>query len=94
MVFASAPVITRRSLPGLPSTACYWIPDLLSSFTFLMSGHATPINASMMLGDTAYARDQLRLACTFDDRGLQQVAVEMLSTLGHRPHAYLAASGA
>ena len=63
----------------------YWSPDALSSFTLLMSGHGVPVCASMMLGDPVYARDHLRLACTFDDAMLQQVAVEMMNTPAYRP---------
>ncbi len=67
-----------------PSRLCYWDPELLSSFTFLMAGHGTPVCASMMLGDAEYAREQLRLACTLDDHALQQTAVEMLSGFTHQ----------
>lgn len=66
-----------------PLHQCDWKPEWLSSFTFLMSGHGCPIRASMMLGDAAYARKQLRLACTFDDPVLQQLAVQMLGPLSH-----------
>jgi hypothetical protein len=66
-----------------PSRRCYWDPEMLSSFTFLMAGHGSPVCASMMLGDAEYAREQLRLACTLDDRMLQQVAVQMLSGFSH-----------
>ena len=58
-----------------------WDLALLYGFTFQMSGHGLPVCLSMMLGDPAYAREQLRLACTRDDRELQQLALEMLSSL-------------
>ncbi len=67
-----------------PSRLCYWNPESLSSFTFLMAGHGSPVCASMMLGDAEYATEQLRLACTLDDRVLQQIAVEMLSGFTHQ----------
>jgi hypothetical protein len=73
----------RRTAKTEPSRLCYWNPELLSSFTFLMAGHGSPVCASMMLGDAEYAREQLRLACTLDDRTLQQIAVEMLSGFTH-----------
>ena len=61
-----------------PPSRFNWSPELLPSFTFLMSGHGVPVCASMMVGDAAYAREQLRLACTFEDQVLQQLAVAML----------------
>ncbi len=64
---------------------CYWNPELLSSFTFLMSGHGRPVCASMMLGDADYAREQLRRACTLDHHALQQIAAQMLGSLTHLP---------
>ena len=70
-------------MKNMPVRRCYWNPDLLASFTLLMSGHGAPVCASMMLGDADYAREQLRLACTLDDRMLQQTAVEMLGGLTH-----------
>ena len=45
----------------------------------------------MMLGDIAYAREQLRLACTLDDHALQQLAVDMLSNFTHMRSAAHAA---
>ena len=68
-----------RAYVGAPVPGTYWSAMQLSSFTFLMSGHGLPVCASMMLGDTAYAREQLRLACTFDDHALQLLAVGMLT---------------
>lgn len=70
----------RCPFRAVPFQQCYWNPELLSSFSFLMAGHGAPVRASMMLGDPGYAREQLRLACTFDDHLLQQVAVEMLNS--------------
>jgi hypothetical protein len=89
---ASACAEDRRDLSTLSVPAYHWNVDLLSSFTFLMSGHGVPVCASMMLGDPEYAREQLRLACTFDDGALQQLAVEMLSAVAHLNPARQAAA--
>ena len=83
MDHASRPDIPAQTIEAEPSRLGYWNPELLSSFTFLMSGHGSPVCASMMLGDADYARVQLRLACTLNDQMLQQVAVEMLSAVTH-----------
>ena len=69
----------RCPLRAVPVQHCAWDPKQLSNFTFLMAGQGAPVRASMMLGDAGYARDQLRLACTFDDVSLQALAVEMLA---------------
>ena len=83
----TASVADRIRLDGSPSHQGYWDPELLSSFTFLMAGHGSPVCASMMLGDTGYARLQLRLACTFDDEELQHLAVAMLRSSTHESAA-------
>lgn len=61
-----------------PVVLTSWSSGQLAMFTFLMSGHGLPVCASVMVGSTDYARQQLRLACTFDDQVLQQLAVGML----------------
>ena len=76
----TASVTTNTRFGFSRSRQAYWEPELLSSFTFLMAGHGSPVCASMMIGDPEYARGQLRLACTYDDQALQQIAVEMLSS--------------
>ena len=78
-----APATDRMRFGASPSQQGYWHPGLLSSFTFLMAEHGTPVCASMMLGDATYARSQLRLACTFDDEELQHLAVAMLRSSTH-----------
>ena len=50
----------RCPFRAVPFQHCYWNPELLSSFSFLMAGHGSPVRASMMLGDPNYAREQLR----------------------------------
>lgn len=83
MDYASTIINPLDTVKTGPSRLCYWDPAVLSSFTFLMSGHGSPVCASMMLGDAEYARERLRLACTLDDRELQQIAVEMLGGFTH-----------
>ena len=69
---------SRQQMP-----ARYWNPELLHAFTLHMAGHGLCVSESMMLGDAAYARANLRHACAMDDQTLQQLAMEMLCTLGH-----------
>ncbi len=66
----------------------YWNPRLLHGFTLHMAGHGRCVNETLMLFDAAYARSRLREACTLDDQGLQQMAVEMLSTMGGEPRSF------
>ena len=66
---------------GAPGDQDGWSHQRLALFTFLMSAHRMPVCASMMLGDTHYLRQQLRLACTTDDEQLQQLATRMLHSL-------------
>lgn len=79
----TASTIERNGISGFASQQAYWDAGLLSSFTFLMAGHGSPVCASMMLGDAGYARMQLRLACTFEDEELQHLAVAMLRSSIH-----------
>ena len=82
----TAPTMFGNTFRDAQCGTCYWSPDSLQSFTFLMSGRGIPVCGSMMLGDPDYARAQLRLACTFDDPLLQQIAVGMLSNLAYPKH--------
>ncbi len=95
MAYASTPSTDHRRTSGnylaAPVPQSYWSATQLSSFTFLMSGYGLPVCSSMMLGDIAYAREQLRLACTLDDHALQQLAVDMLSNFTHMRSAAHAA---
>ncbi len=65
----------------------YWSPRWLHGFSLLMAGHGRCVNESLMLCDPAYARSRLREACAMDDQALQQMAVEMLASMGPESHA-------
>jgi hypothetical protein len=78
---------TRPAAPGSPwqrPVACKgaWSLGMLQGFTLMMAGRGVCVNETMMLCDPDYARARLRHACTLPDPRLQQLAVDMLSTLG------------
>lgn len=57
----------------------YWPSDLLHAFCLLMAAHGSSVNASMMLGDPAYAIEKLSLAHTCNDEVLRALAVRMFA---------------
>ena len=65
----------------------YWSPRWLHGFSLLMAGRGRCVNESLMLCDPAYARSRLREACAMDDQALQQMAVEMLASMGPESRA-------
>ena len=73
---------SRATTPA-PACASYWNPQLLHTFSLLMAGQGCCVNASLLLCDTAYARQLLRRACTLRDQRLQQVAVDLLASMAH-----------
>ena len=77
MNYATVSSQGRFHLQAVPVPACYWHAEQLDAFTLQMSAHGLCISASMMLGDRAYAREQLRHAHTLDDSLLRELAREM-----------------
>lgn len=77
MNYATVSSQGRFHLQAVPVRACYWHAEQLDAFTLQMSAHGLCISASMMLGDRAYAREQLRCAHTLDDELLRALAREM-----------------
>lgn len=81
---------SARQAGGSPLSS-YWSPRWLHGFSLLMAGHGRCVNESLMLCDPAYARLRLREACAMDDQALQQMALEMLASMGPESHTGVSA---
>lgn len=92
-VLAATPASARSAFDNgthraaTPAMHSYWSPQWLHGFSLLMAGHGCCVNESLMLCDHAYARARLREACAMADQRLQQMAVEMLTSLAPKSRA-------
>lgn len=57
--------------------AHYWPCELLNTFVLRMAASGHCVTTAMMLGDSAYAREQLNIARTQQDAGLVAVAAKL-----------------
>ncbi|HSV52560.1 MAG TPA: hypothetical protein VLJ57_10605 [Burkholderiaceae bacterium] len=57
----------------------YWPCNFLHAFTLQMSAHGQCVSASMMLGDNAYAREQLAHARQLDDETLRALTAALVA---------------